>query len=155
MKTIKLTLMIITLCTWCGYSQSIEKFSIDSGGAATSAGGLQILYVIGEVNVAEQISGDLSISEGFITGGLLPTLDVNDVEVSAFQINIYPNPASDVLHVSSSERIDHMELFSVLGEKVKQNYNSDEITVKGLSTGIYLLKVFNNNRYITKKVVIK
>ena len=155
MKTIKLTLMIITLCTWCGYSQSIEKFSIDSGGASTSAGSLQILYVIGEVNVAEQISGNLSVSEGFISGGLLNTLDVNDVDVSVPQIEIYPNPVSDVLHVSSSKPIDYMELFSVLGEKVKQNHNSDEITVKGLSTGIYLLKVYNSNRSITKKVVIK
>ena len=48
------------------FSQSIEKFSIDSGGASASAGGIQILYTIGEVNVQEYSTSTLSVSEGFI-----------------------------------------------------------------------------------------
>lgn len=48
------------------FSQTIEKFSIDSGGASATAGGIQILYTIGEVNVAERTAGNLHISEGFI-----------------------------------------------------------------------------------------
>lgn len=48
------------------FSQTIEKFSIDSGGASTSAGGIQILYTIGEVNVAESSVGNIQVSEGFI-----------------------------------------------------------------------------------------
>ena len=48
------------------YSQTIEKFSIDSGGASATAGGIEILYTIGEVNVAERSTPELSISEGFI-----------------------------------------------------------------------------------------
>lgn len=47
-------------------SQSIEKFSIDSGGASVTTGGIQILYTIGEVNVQELSAGGISISEGFI-----------------------------------------------------------------------------------------
>jgi len=52
------------------HSQSIEKFSIDSGGASTSAGGVQILYTIGEVAVQEVSTSTLSISEGFINPDL-------------------------------------------------------------------------------------
>lgn len=48
------------------WGQSIEKFSIDSGGASASAGGIQILYTIGEVNIAERSAGNIQISEGFI-----------------------------------------------------------------------------------------
>lgn len=48
------------------FAQSIEKFSIDSGGASTSAGGIQILYTIGEVNVQELSAGSIQVSEGFI-----------------------------------------------------------------------------------------
>lgn len=47
-------------------AQSIEKFSIDSGGASASAGGIQILYTIGEVNVGELSATGVSVSEGFI-----------------------------------------------------------------------------------------
>ncbi|WP_299207875.1 hemagglutinin protein [uncultured Dokdonia sp.] len=47
-------------------AQSIDRFSIDSGGTSTSAGGIQIVYTIGEVHVAERTSATLSLSEGFI-----------------------------------------------------------------------------------------
>lgn len=65
--TILMLLLVLPIA-----SQSIEKFSIDSGGASASAGGIQILYTIGEVNVQEKSAGDISISEGFIN----PTLKI-------------------------------------------------------------------------------
>ena len=51
-------------------SQTIEKSSIDSGGASATAGGIQMLYTIGEVNVQELSAGGISISEGFINADL-------------------------------------------------------------------------------------
>lgn len=65
MKT-KTTLLISCLFSFYTYAQSIEKFSIDSGGASATAGDTQILYTIGEVNVAELSGAGISISEGFI-----------------------------------------------------------------------------------------
>lgn len=69
MKTIITILSIITIGIMA-QAQSIEKFSIDSGGASTSTGGIQILYTIGEVNVQEYSTSSLSISEGFINANL-------------------------------------------------------------------------------------
>ena len=66
MKKLKITLLIGLLITYMNHAQSIEKFSIDSGGASVNVGGLQILYTIGEVNVAEYSSPTVSVSEGFI-----------------------------------------------------------------------------------------
>lgn len=48
------------------YAQTIDRFSIDSGGASSTAGGINITYTIGEVHVAERTSATLSVSEGFI-----------------------------------------------------------------------------------------
>lgn len=64
MKTIITILSVAISLTL--QAQSIEKFSIDSGGASTSAGGIQILYTIGEVNTQEYSTATLSVSEGFI-----------------------------------------------------------------------------------------
>ncbi|WP_179007558.1 hemagglutinin protein [Winogradskyella forsetii] len=69
MKT-TLTLTTIFLISFFGMAQSIEKFSIDSGGASATAGGIQILYTIGEVNVQEYSNTSLSVSEGFINADL-------------------------------------------------------------------------------------
>ncbi|MBU2930148.1 hemagglutinin protein [Winogradskyella psychrotolerans] len=52
------------------HAQSIDKFSIDSGGASVTAVGIQMLYTIGEVNVQELSAGGISISEGFINADL-------------------------------------------------------------------------------------
>lgn len=52
-----------------GFAQNIQRNSIDSGGAATTTGNLQIMYTIGEVNVQE-FSGSINVSEGFINAGL-------------------------------------------------------------------------------------
>lgn len=47
-------------------AQAIDRFSIDSGGASSTAGGIHIVYTIGEVHIAERTSATLSLSEGFI-----------------------------------------------------------------------------------------
>lgn len=65
MKT-KFICIIIALTVFISSAQTIEKFSIDSGGASETAGGIQILYTIGEVNVQEYSTATLSVSEGFI-----------------------------------------------------------------------------------------
>lgn len=62
----KITFLTALFLSILCHSQSIEKFSIDSGGASASAGGIQILYTIGEVNIAERTSATVSLSEGFI-----------------------------------------------------------------------------------------
>ncbi len=62
----KLIRLLVLLMVMPLASQSIEKFSIDSGGASASTDGIQILYTIGEVNVQEASAGGISISEGFI-----------------------------------------------------------------------------------------
>lgn len=68
---------IILICILCKVNaQTIEKFSLDSGGASVTAGGIEILYTIGEVVVQESSTPTLSISEGFIN--------------SSFRIKIQP-----------------------------------------------------------------
>lgn len=65
MRTLLIIILVLSY-TKLIHSQSIEKFSIDSGGASASAGDIEILYTIGEVAVQELSAGGVSVSEGFI-----------------------------------------------------------------------------------------
>ena len=65
MKT-KIIFLITLLISFISFAQSIEKSSIDSGGASATAGNIEILYTIGEVVVQEASVGDIILSEGFI-----------------------------------------------------------------------------------------
>jgi hypothetical protein len=59
--------MLAFLGIFCASNaQSIDRFSIDSGGASTTAGGINIVYTLGSVHIAERTSPTLSHSEGFI-----------------------------------------------------------------------------------------
>lgn len=70
-----LNIIVILCCAKLVYGQSIEKFSIDSGGASVSAGGIEILYTIGEVAVAERSATGVSVSEGFINSSFRVSID--------------------------------------------------------------------------------
>jgi len=59
-------------------------------------------------------------------------------------ISIYPNPATDKLHVVLKEKAVKMELFDLNGKIIKSqkaNSASEIIDLAGFETGAYLLKV--------------
>ncbi|WP_298423459.1 hemagglutinin protein [uncultured Kordia sp.] len=57
---------IVLLCSSIGFSQILERSSLDSGGASSTVSNLQLIYSIGETNIQER-SGSFQVSEGFIT----------------------------------------------------------------------------------------
>ncbi|MFC2131803.1 T9SS type A sorting domain-containing protein [Bacteroidota bacterium] len=71
-------------------------------------------------------------------------VDVNDRTNIIFDsdFNIFPNPATDYIHINSSpkELFTNIEIFSTLGVKMIEAINSDEIDVSELPSGIYFLK---------------
>ncbi|MDY2588348.1 hypothetical protein, partial [Winogradskyella aquimaris] len=69
------------------FGQTVEKSSIDSGGASSTGSSLEVLYSIGEVAVNEVNTGSLIISEGFI--GPFQNCDINSIEAPDELILVY------------------------------------------------------------------
>lgn len=65
------------------------------------------------------------------------------------QLEIFPNPAKDVVHFSKS--IDG-ELFDASGKKILTIKKAESVNVSSLSKGVYILKTSEG---ITKKIVVK
>ena len=85
----KIAAIICLLAPFFGISQSIEKFSIDSGGASASAGNIDVFYTLGEVNVQELSAGNIQVSEGFIN----PLILALKVSPKVFLEGPYMTPA--------------------------------------------------------------
>ncbi|WP_452230926.1 hemagglutinin protein [Lacinutrix sp. MEBiC02404] len=68
MSKTSLIFLSCLLCSYISFGQTIEKFSIDSGGAIATAGNIEILYTIGELNTQELSTANIQVSEGFING---------------------------------------------------------------------------------------
>ena len=75
------------------------------------------------------------------------------------KIIIYPNPASENITLSSSFRIKNLEIFDARGVKVFSDFMNGEfmeINVADLSSGIYFIKLYTDEKfYIQKFQVIK
>ena len=83
------------------------------------------------------------------------TLGTNDVEFANNSISLYPNPANDVLNISSSNSITKIEVFDMQGRNVASNNNASNVNVAALGKGAYIVIVEQENRSVVAKQFIK
>lgn len=72
-------------------------------------------------------------------------------------INIYPNPADNILQLSTDIIIDKFELVDILGNRIISTSNvfSTEYDISELNAGIYFVKITVNDKLLTKKIIVK
>lgn len=70
-------------------------------------------------------------------------------------ISLYPNPAQEVLNISSSNSIVKIEVYDLLGKKVASNNNASNVNVAALGKGVYIVKVVQENESVIAKQFIK
>jgi hypothetical protein len=79
-------------------------------------------------------------------------------EVNATNLSVYPNPASDVITVTSSLSEGMITITDVSGKLVKTvelNGLSTSLNTSGLNNGVYYITVSNGTSTSTEKVVVK
>ncbi|SFN11659.1 Por secretion system C-terminal sorting domain-containing protein [Paenimyroides ummariense] len=71
-------------------------------------------------------------------------------------LNIFPNPANDVLNITSNNTADkNVQLFDLTGKKVLDVTTVSQVNVSTLKAGIYVAKINEAGKTATRKVVIK
>lgn len=81
------------------------------------------------------------------------TLGVDDFDTS--QVVLYPNPASDIIHIQGLEQetIDYI-IYDVTGRLIKKNrVQGTSILIDELASGNYLIKILSGNLEMTRKIV--
>lgn len=83
-------------------------------------------------------------------------LAVDNVNASKF--SYYPNPTTGILNISASGKIDNVDVYNVVGQKVLSfapNADRSEINMSALPKGLYFVKALVNGQVITNKVIKK
>ncbi len=85
---------------------------------------------------------------------------INSVpEIASAMISVYPNPASDMVTISSKESIEGITIVNVLGKTVytRTAYGKEEMTidVSQLEAGMYVIRVATNQKVYNQKLQIK
>lgn len=80
---------------------------------------------------------------------------VNDWNVS--NLSVYPNPAKDILNIqlNSTESIATIEIYSLVGQKVKQTKSKSTLNVGDLKSGTYVLKIQTTEGKVYTRKFIK
>lgn len=107
------------------------------------------LIVVGTARVGS--SEDIAIAR-YHTG---LNISVPEVEPEQ-QLQVFPNPATDVLTVRSESNLKHLELLDALGRSVLSRTASAsqlQLDISDLPTGIYLLRATDGQRVFSEQVV--
>ena len=77
-------------------------------------------------------------------------------EFSRQDVILYPNPAKDLIHLSSSTPIQQVEIYNATGEQLWcENTDSEDVSlqVAHLTAGIYIVRIMAEEQIITQKFV--
>lgn len=73
-------------------------------------------------------------------------------------VNIYPNPATDLINIKLINTPKSIEVLNILGEVVMKNNpssNATTISTASLSSGLYFIRIYNNDNSIGIKKIYK
>jgi len=127
-----------------GFSNVLELTDGDAVDYCTSDTGTS-LPVVDQRNYLRDDFPDAGAFE--LEGTVLNILDQDIVSIS-----IYPNPASDIITIKGIENINFIKVYSISGTLEKQVFNTNQIDISELSSGVYLIQIDNGIKF-TKKVI--
>ena len=93
-----------------------------------------------------------SQTSGFIYWFENDLLGVEELEMA--QIQLYPNPVSEILHIQSRDPLQQVTFYDVLGQSLMTVYKDFEnIPVSNLPAGVYFVEVQTLKGVLVKRVV--
>ncbi len=87
-----------------------------------------------------------------------PELPENIEELNSQNINLYPNPANEILNITSSETISEIEIVNVMGQVVKRievNADNAACNVEDLTRGVYVVRISTESKVISQRKFVK
>jgi hypothetical protein len=127
----------------CGYSHNELVFpvSVLVTGAGTE---FAVFGYNGTVTTTLQVN-----SMSVLGGGAAINKGINGLNIASSDVQIYPNPATDVLNVTAAQNVN-VAIFSIDGKKLMDQKNATSINVSSLVSGMYLIQVYGENNELLK-----
>jgi beta-glucanase (GH16 family) len=84
------------------------------------------------------------------------TLGTVSEDENKANLKVYPNPATDTLHIETTQIIDKVALFDLSGQLLLSvTENTSLLDISAVKTGIYILKVYASGIIINRKLVVQ
>lgn len=77
-------------------------------------------------------------------------------EVVGVELKVYPNPASDVIHISSNLTISEIIMYDSFGSQVKHiDGAKQQILVSDLRPGFYVVSIITDQKVYNRQIIVK
>lgn len=102
--------------------------------------------------VANQAAVD-NVNLQYTTAATLGTQDVK--MISNINTTVYPNPTSDILNIKTDSKINAVSVIDMTGRKVNVKLEGNQVDVRELPAGNYLINVETKDGISTEKFIKK
>jgi len=101
-------------------------------------------------NISKAYTEDVYPSED----GQFSIVNITKSTVKENSITIFPNPAEDVINISSPDQINNITIFNFVGQ-ILYSGNDVKINTSNFKSGVYIIKVETDESSTTEKITIK
>lgn len=145
-----------------GISDYALVYSIDGGQNWTRIENEELLSVGSNASKVKFIDSDSAevyistIDLGLVKYVLnFQTLSDSELEIPYNTISVFPNPARDVITITSHHSsVESLYLFDLTGKLVIKTYEQEKLNISALNKGVYLLIINESSgKSFTKKIV--
>jgi len=86
--------------------------------------------------------------------GQFSIVTITKSTVKENSISIYPNPAEDVINISSPDQINNIKIFNFVGQML---YSGNDVTINtsNFKSGVYIIKVETDEGTVIEKIKVK
>jgi hypothetical protein len=115
----------------------------------TATGTKVVIYV----RASAAINSDTEVFYDNIS--LIEKATASTKDVFAANFSVFPNPANDVLNISSVKTIEKAEIYNLIGKKVisTTRLTNNSINISSLAKGVYILKLVSGDVVGTRKII--
>lgn len=149
MKKVLILSLLLCNCSFAFSQKSIHSnFGVFGGSKKSNGFYLNSFSSIVGINSLPQSDYKTIVNRPFNFVG-------SSISMEKISVEIYPNPTSDFLQIKTACKAITYSLIDMTG-KTCLTGNATQINVKTLSSGIYIIQVYNSNNIIhTEKIIIQ
>lgn len=156
MSVKSILIFLISQLAYYSNSQSIGRSQLSSLGTTNYSTGITLQSTVGQSSLVTFENSNLMIlGQGFIQPSYLNSIK------RELEVNVYPNPNNGSFYLESTSNDPDLilyQLFDSFGNLIQSGEFKPNtvanIQICSLSTGIYILKIIQNNTPLTKKISI-
>ena len=112
------------------------------------------VYTSADGTITVQVLNDSGVENGDVTLAFA-CVSLSNPENERLDMIIYPNPTDNILFIKGNKNSMNVSIYNILGKEVLSKMNTNNIDVKILPKGVYIIKISDDTSQINRKFIRK